>query len=364
MSTGFIWRERFGWHDLGSGAGPLRAGGWIEPGEPHAEHAATKRRIYSLLEESGLLARLTRIEPRPAGEHELTLFHTPRHIARARELSAGAGGSLGLDAWVPPGSYEIAALAAGAAIVAVDAVLDGTVDNCYALVRPPGHHAEADEGKGFCIFNNVVLAALHARRNRGIERVAIVDWDVHHGNGAQAAFYEDPSVLTISLHQDGVFPPGSGTVAETGAGTGTGANVNLPLPPGSGAGAYAEAFDRVVVPALERFQPQLLLVACGFDANGFDPMSRQLLHSRAFAEMTERMLTVAAASADGRLVMTHEGGYHTGTVPFCALAVIERLAGERTEVVDPFLVPLEGMAGQELQPHQRDAIERAVELFD
>ncbi|MBS1885871.1 MAG: class II histone deacetylase [Actinobacteria bacterium] len=360
MSTGFIWRERFGWHDLGAGAGPLRAGGWIEPGEPHAEHAATKRRIYSLVEESGLLERLTRLPARPAGEEELALFHTERHIAQVRELSAGAGGPLGLDAWVPPGSYEIAALAAGAAIGAVDAVLDGEVDNCYALVRPPGHHAEADEGKGFCIFNNVVLAARHARRDRGLERVAILDWDVHHGNGAQAAFYDDPSVLTISIHQDGVFPPGSGAVAERGSGEGLGANLNVPLPPGSGAGAYEYAFERVVLPALERFAPQLVLVACGFDANGFDPMSRQLLHSGAFAAMTAAAMAVADAHCDGRLVMTHEGGYHTGTVPFCALAVLERLAGEPTAVVDPFREPLAGMPGQDLQAHQREAVDRAA----
>jgi acetoin utilization deacetylase AcuC-like enzyme len=359
MSTGFIWRERFAWHDLGAGAGPLRAGGWIEPGEPHAENAATKRRIYSLLEDSGLLSRLTRLDPRAASEEELRLFHTERHIAHVRELSAGTGGPLGLDAWVPPGSYEVATLAAGAAIGAVDAVLDGEVKNCYALVRPPGHHAEPDEGKGFCIFNNVGLAARHARRDRGLERVAILDWDVHHGNGVEAAFYEDPSVLTISIHQEGVFPPDSGAADRLGAGAGTGANLNLPLPPGSGTGAYEYAFEEAVLPALERFRPQLVLVACGYDAGGFDPMGRQLLHSGSFAWMTERVMAVADAHSEGRLVMTHEGGYHTGTVPFCALATLEGLAGERTEVVDPFRLPLSQMPGQALQEHQRQAVERA-----
>ncbi|MFT3865157.1 MAG: class II histone deacetylase [Solirubrobacterales bacterium] len=357
--TGFIWRERFGWHDLGAGAGPLRAGGWVQPGRPHAENAETKRRIYVLVEESGLLGHLTRLEPRPATDAELLRFHADAYLEKVERLSAGEGGEVGLDGLVPRGSSEVARLAAGAALVAVEAVLAGEVDNAYALVRPPGHHAEADAGLGFCIFNNVVLAALHARA-AGVGRIAIVDWDVHHGNGAQAAFYDDPDVLTISIHQDSVFPPNSGRLDECGAGAGVGANVNLPLPPGCGRGAYFDAFERLIEPRLREHRPELLLVACGFDPGAFDPMGRQLLNSSAFGTLAERMLAVADETCDGRLVMTHEGGYHAGFVPFCGLAVLEALSGRRTEVVDPMDEPVAAMAGQDLAPHQREAVDAAI----
>jgi acetoin utilization deacetylase AcuC-like enzyme len=360
MTTGFVWHERYAWHDLGSGAGPLRAGGWIEPGEPHAEHPATKRRIRNLLDASGLLPRLVPITPLPATEEQLLRFHTPHYLSRVRALSEGEGGSVGLDGWVGRGSYEVAALAVGGTIAAIDAVLDGAVDNAYALVRPCGHHAEPEEGKGFCIFGNLVLGALHARDARGIERIAVVDWDVHHGNGTQAAFYDDPSVLTISVHQDGVFPPASGSVHEKGTGAGAGSNINVPLPPGSGGGAYRDAFERVVIPALHRFRPDLLLVASGFDANGFDPMSRQLLSSEDFRRMARSVRELADELCGGRLVLSHEGGYHTGVVPFCGLAVLEELSGERTEVQDPFVPLLANSPWQSLQPHQRAAVDAAV----
>ena len=364
MTTGLVWHERYAWHDLGSGAGPFLAGGWIEPGEQHAEHAATKRRIYNLLNVAGMLDVIVAVPPREATEQELLRFHRPEYVSRVRELSGAGGGALGLDSFVPAGSFEIAALAAGGALCAVDEVLTGRLDDCYALLRPPGHHAEADNGAGFCIFNNVVLAAEHALAAHGLERVAIVDWDVHHGNGAQRAFYDDPRVLTISIHQDGVFPPASGAPEEIGGPRARGLNLNVALPPGSGWGAYSYALERVALPALERFGPELVLVACGFDANGFDPMSRQLLHSEAFALMTRAVKDAARRLCDGRLVLTHEGGYHIGTVPFCGLAVLEALTDHRTEVVDPFLEPLRAMPGQALADHQRDAVERTVQAAE
>lgn len=248
----------------------------------------------------------------------------------------------------------LALLAAGG----VDAVLDGRVDNAYALVRPPGHHAMADKGWGFCLFNNVAIAAAHARA-RGLARVAIVDLDVHHGNGAEQIFAEDPSVLTTSIHQDGAYPPGSGPVEAVGSGPGRGTNLNVPLPPGSGAGAYAAALDEVVVPALRRFAPEIVLVACGFDANGMDPMARQMLSSEGFRACARRLRLAAEEVAGGRLVLAHEGGYSPFVVPFCGLAVVEELAGVRTAVEDPFLGPIEGY-GQALLPHQADAVRRAA----
>jgi acetoin utilization deacetylase AcuC-like enzyme len=253
------------------------------------------------------------------------------------------------------GSFEIAALAAGGAIVAVDAVVDGQVDNVYALVRPPGHHAMPDSGLGFCLFGNVAVAVMHGRIVRGLERVAVIDWDVHHGNGTEAAFYDDPSVLTISLHQDGCFPPGSGSVERIGEGGGEGFNINIPLPPGSGDGAYQAAFERVVLPAVRSFGPELVVVASGFDANGMDPLGRMLLHSNSYRWMTRQLLDVTG----GRLVLCHEGGYSTAVVPFCGLAVLEELSGIATEVVDPFLEILEPAVGHDLTAEQEASIGRA-----
>jgi acetoin utilization deacetylase AcuC-like enzyme/mannose-6-phosphate isomerase-like protein (cupin superfamily) len=355
MSTGFAWHELYMWHDPGSGAGPRPAGGAIEPGE-HGESAPTKRRLRNLLEVSGLLDDLVPLRPRPATREELTRFHTEAYVDRIKALSDQGGGDAGENTPFGGGSYEIAVLAAGGALRAVDAVLAGEVDNAYALVRPPGHHAEADRGRGFCIFGNTALAAFHAREAHGLERVAIVDWDVHHGNGTESAFYDDPSVLTISLHQDDWWPRGRGGLADVGEGPGAGLNINVPLPAGSGAGAYCAAFETVVAPALAAFRPQVILVACGFDASVLDPLGRMMLTSEAFRELTRMAKAAAAELCDGRLVLVHEGGYSAAYVPFCGLAVLEELAGVRTGVEDPYLARYRGVPGEDLQPAQRDAV--------
>ncbi len=363
MRTGWVWEERCMWHDPGSAGGPLPAGGWIEPGS-HVESAETKRRFRNLVEASGLLDQLVRIPASPASADAVQRVHTREYVQRIQRLSDAGGGDAGNMSPFGRGSYEIALLAAGATIAAVDAVLGGRVENCYALIRPPGHHAEPDSGGGFCIFNNVAIAAAHARRAHELERVAIVDWDVHHGNGTQAAFFEDPSVLTISLHQDGNFPPGSGPVEENGAGPGEGTNVNVPLPAGSGQGAYEAALERVVLPALRRHAPGLVIVACGFDASGMDPLAQMLLHSDSYRRLTELIVDVTDEVCGGRLVFSHEGGYSPFIVPFCGLATVETLAGVRTEVVDPYLPVLVNMPGQELLPHQEAAVRRAEALVE
>ena len=356
--TGLVWHERYMWHDTGSGTSELPSGGWLEP-HSHAENPDTKRRLKNLLDASGLTEQLVALPPRPATVDELCRVHGLAYVERIRELSAGRGGDAGSEAPFGNGSFEIAALAAGGTIAAVDAVLDGRVDNAYALVRPPGHHALPDLGMGFCIFANVAVAVRHAQVARGIGRVAVVDWDVHHGNGTQAAFWEDGSVLAISLHQDGLYPAESGSVDETGAGAGAGTTLNVPLPAGSGRGAYLCALDRVVVPALERFRPELIVIACGFDAGALDPLGRMLLAAGAFGELTERLLDAASRLCEGRLVASHEGGYSAGHVPFCGLAVIEALSGLSAGVEDPFAY-LGEIPGQELQPHQEEAIAAAA----
>jgi acetoin utilization deacetylase AcuC-like enzyme len=359
MTTGLVWDERYMWWDTGHAAAFIPAGGWVEP-DLHAENPLTKRRLRNLLEVSGLIQHLVPVAPRAATDAELERFHTPEYVASMRALSAERGGDAGELTPFGPGGFEIAALAAGGCMTAVDAVLDGAVDNAYALVRPPGHHAERDLGRGFCMFGNTALAALHAREARGLDRVAIVDWDVHHGNGTQQAFWTDPTVLAVSIHQDGYYPPGSGGVDEIGEGPGAGFTINVPLPAGSGVGAYVAALERVVAPALRAFAPDLVLVASGLDASALDPLARQQVHSDGFRALVRIVLDVAAECCAGRLVLCHEGGYSSAYVPFCGLAVIEELSGRRTAVEDPFLPIFEGIPGQELQPHQDEAIGRAA----
>ena len=249
-------------------------------------------------------------------------------------------------------------------IAACDAVLDGEVDNVYALCRPPGHHALAGEGMGFCIFGNVSVAAHHLRSARGLGRVAIVDWDVHHGNGTQSAFYDDPSVLTISLHQDGCFPLFSGAVEENGEGAGAGANINVPLPRGGGRGAYVAAFERVVVPALERFSPDFIIVANGLDAGALDPLGRMQMHSDGYRELTKLMMGAADRLCEGRLVVEHEGGYSSAYVPFCGLAIVEQLSGLSSGVEDPMLEFVRAQGGDELAAQEDEAIARCEPLVE
>ncbi|MGB3146407.1 MAG: class II histone deacetylase [Paracoccaceae bacterium] len=363
MVTGFVFHELYLWHDTGHAALYFPPGLTVQPGE-HAENPETKRRMKNLLEVAGITDSLKMLKPRYATEAELALHHTPDHIANIKAMSAAGGGDASLLTPFGPGSFEIGSLSAGGAMVAMEAVLSGQVRNAYALIRPPGHHALADLGMGFCLFANAVLAIKSARANHSLGRVAVVDWDVHHGNGTQAAFYDDPTTLTISIHQDNLFPAASGGLDERGAGAGLGYNLNIPLPPGCGNGAYLEVMRRVVLPALERFQPEAIVVACGFDACGADPLGRMMVTSEGFRAMTALMMETADSLCAGRLMMTHEGGYSASYVPYCGLAVLEQLSGIRTDIADPFQPVMADYGQQNLQPHQAAAIAAAVPLLD
>ncbi len=358
MRTGFVWDERYMWHDSRTFAEWLPPEALYEP-EPSLESPATKRRLKNLLDASGLSRELEPIAARPAREEEILRLHTAEYVRHIRELSAANGGEAGESTPFGRGSYEIALLAAGGCIEAVDAVLDGRVANAYALVRPPGHHAEAARGRGYCIFGNTALAALHAREARGLERVAIVDWDVHHGNGTESAFYADRSVLTISLHQEEHYPLGRGRTRDRGEGEGVGRNLNVPLPAGGGRAAYEHAFEQVVLPALDAFGPELVLVACGFDAAWCDPASRMNLTPDCFARLARMLLDAAERHCDGRLALLHEGGYSTIGVPYCGLAVIEELCGVRTGVPRDAMVE-GGPAERPLHEHERAAVAAAA----
>jgi len=361
VTTGFLWHELYAWHDTGTGAWVMPAGLTVQP-LGHIESADGKRRIRNLVEVSGLIDQLVQLKPRPATEDEILRLHTREYVERIKKLSSEAGGEAGEETPFGRGSYEIALLAAGGCITAVDAVLDSRVDNAYALVRPPGHHAERDRGRGFCIFGNIALAAMHARQARGLSRVAIVDWDVHHGNGTEHAFYSDPSVLTLSIHQDNNYPPASGAITDTGEGAGRGYNINVPLPPGSGVGAYIATFERVVAPALTAFRPELILIASGLDASAMDPLASMMMTSDGYRALTRTVLAVARDVCGGRLVACHEGGYSPAYVPYCGLAIIEELAGIRTGLDDPLLGLLAAFGGQEIQPHQEAVVRQAAKL--
>ena len=363
MATGWLCHELYMWHDTGTSAGIFPPGLSVQPGT-HYENAESKRRFRGLVEASGLLEHLEIIKPRLATEDEISRVHTRAYIEKIKSLSAVGGGDAGYLTPFGRGSFEIALLAAGGAITATDAVIKGDVSNAYALVRPPGHHATPDVGMGFCLFGNVGVAIRHVQAAHGLKRIATVDWDVHHGNGTQAIFYHDPRVLTISLHQDNLFPPDSGSCEENGEGDGKGYNINIPLPPGCGNGAYLEAFRRVVIPALHRYKPELIVVPSGFDASGVDPLGRMMVSSEGYREMTRLLMKAATEHCRGKIVMVHEGGYSESYVPYCGLAVLEEMSGVKTSIEDQWAPLMASWGQQALQPHQATAIARAERLLD
>ncbi|MCA9984742.1 MAG: class II histone deacetylase [Anaerolineales bacterium] len=358
--TAFYQDELCYWHTTGEHVSFMPVGGWLEPlaGNGHPESPASKRRLKSLLDVSGLTRQLTVHSAEPASRDDLLRVHTVDYLDRLKAMSDAGGGQAGYDAPFGAGSYEIACLSAGLAKQAVADVWTGRYQNAYSLSRPPGHHCLPDKGFGFCLLANIPVAIEAARAEHGLQRVAVVDWDVHHGNGTEAIFYDRSDVLTISLHQDKLFPQNSGDFADRGQGDGLGYNLNIPLLPGGGEVSYAYALERLVLPALRAFQPQLIIIANGLDAAGFDPLGRMQLHVDAYRQMTKTMMAVADELCDGKLVVVHEGGYSESYVPFCGLAIVEALTDYRTAVEDPFSVSIIGA-----QPSERfNALQR--ELID
>jgi acetoin utilization deacetylase AcuC-like enzyme len=328
MKTGFFHDEITLWH-IGQMVPPPNAG-------TLAESPDSKRRLVSLLEVSGLMRELDLRRAPPATAAELLRVHTPGYLARLEEVNV-QGGAVGVQATMGAGGYDIAKVSAGLTVAAVDAVLRGELKNAYALSRPPGHHCLPDTGMGFCFLANIAIAVEAAIATHGLHKIAVLDWDVHHGNGTEAVFYSRPDVLTISLHQDNCFPPGSGAATARGDGKGGGFNINVPLLPGGGHQAYVDAFEMIVAPALQRYQPELIIIACGYDANSFDPLGRMMLHSESYRWMMQASLDLADQLCSGRIVVVHEGGYAESYIPFCGHALMEALAGKHTAVEDPML---------------------------
>lgn len=337
--TGFYTDERTFWHSTGVQSLFIPIGDWVQPptGSYGADTPDSKRRLLNLAKVSGLAAKLAMPDSSPITWDEMLLVHPAAYLERFKATSDAGGGDLGMLAPFSKGGFEIAQVSAGLARTAIDDVLSGRMANAYALCRPAGHHCLADMPMGFCLLANIPIAIEATRRRHGLSRVAVVDWDVHHGNGTQSIYYGRADTLTISIHQDRCFPPGYSGAEDRGEGAGLGFNLNIPLPAGSGHEAYVHAFERLVIPALENYRPELIVVASGLDANAVDPLARMLLHSGSYRQLTTMMKAAAERLCGGRLVVVHEGGYAEAYVPFCGQALLEALSGEATAVVDPEL---------------------------
>jgi acetoin utilization deacetylase AcuC-like enzyme len=342
--TAFLFDESCFWHVGQMHAGTFPVGGWVQPpsGAGFAESPDSKRRLKSLMDISGLSARLDCHGAPMAEDIDLLRVHPKSYLDEFRRLSEAGGGFVGDNASFGGGSYDYARQAAGLVIAATEEVLSGKNRNAYALARPPGHHCGPASPMGFCFLNNAAVAVEAAIARHKLTRIAIVDWDVHHGNGTEEIFLARPDVLTISIHQERCFPPRSGGPEVRGTGAGAGYNLNVPLLPGGGHQTYVDAMECLVLPALHRYKPELIVVACGFDANGLDPLARMLLHSESYRWMMQQILAAADELCGGRVVVEHEGGYSESYVPFCGHALIETLAGEHTAVVDPVLDFIKG----------------------
>ena len=298
-----------------------------DTGPGHPESPERCDAVMRGLERAGLRQRLLAIAPRAAGDEEILACHTERYLRTVRhDVASGAANLSTGDTAIGEGSLTVALQAAGGVLGAVDAVVARRAKNAFCVVRPPGHHATPDRGMGFCIFNNVALAARHAQRQHGIEKVLIVDWDVHHGNGTQEIFYADPSVFYFSTHQWPWYP-GTGSAEETGAGEGRGTTLNCPFPAGAGREEIVEeAFRGRLLPAAERFKPDLVLISAGFDSRAGDPLGGFRLADEDFADLTLLALQVARAHAGGRLVSVLEGGYALDGLASACAAHVRALA--------------------------------------
>lgn len=317
MRVGLIYHSIYLEHDTGS----------------HVENAQRLTATISHLEENQLKDRLVLLSPRQATIEELSRVHAPEYITHIQKQAERGGGWLDADTVMSPRSYEVATYAAGGALTAVDAIMNRQVNAAFALVRPPGHHATCWQAMGFCLFNNIAIAAKYALTNFDIRRVLIVDFDVHHGNGTQDTFYADSNVLYFSVHQY-PFYPGTGSIDETGARGGEGFTVNVPLLAGCGDDEYQAVFEDVLAPIARRFEPHLIMVSAGYDAHWADSLALMQVSVAGFARLVQILKTLADMLCQGRLLFTLEGGYHLQALPLSIAATLGTLQGNQ-EITDP-----------------------------
>ncbi|MHB8926278.1 MAG: histone deacetylase family protein [Bacillota bacterium] len=296
-------------------------------------------RTLELFDRVGIRGQMIHVQPRPATTEELAAVHTEDYIAFLERYSADGGGQMTIDTMVSAGSFTAALLAAGGCLSAIDELLAGRLDNALALVRPPGHHAERPVGTGFCLFNNVAVAARYAQRRHGLSRILIVDWDVHHGNGTERTFYDDPGVLFFSVHESPAYP-GTGWLSDVGAGDGEGYTVNAPFPAGAGDQAYLRLFDEVLLPVADRYKPELILVSAGQDSHFADYMGNMELTSPGFGRLTGR-LTKSEPGPGPKILAVLEGGYNLDVLPSSLLAIAGALIGGDYPSTDPVPAPVD-----------------------
>ncbi len=313
--TGFLSDSRFLAHRTGPG---------------HPERPERLTRTLEHLAKQPWFGDLKPVQPLPAGEEWIRAVHSGDYLKRAAETCASGFAYLDTpDVGVSPESFEIARLAAGGGLALADQIMAGSLRNGFALLRPPGHHAEQDYAMGFCLFNNAAVLARYLQKKHGLEKILIMDWDVHHGNGTQHAFYADPSVFYMSLHQ---FPfyPGSGAAHENGEGRGKGATLNCPMPARAGDAEYRQAFQDKILPAAAAFKPDAVIISAGFDAHASDPLANMNLSTEFFGWMSARMLEVAEKYSNGRLISLLEGGYNLEYLPACVAVHVSTLCHSRT----------------------------------
>jgi acetoin utilization deacetylase AcuC-like enzyme len=323
MSTVYVTHPRYTEHDL--------------PGHP--EHAGRIRAVWDQMRASGLLERIKTLEPQPVDEDLILAVHTAKYrdLLRWMESTGQRSVHLDPDTYAGPTSYEIARLSAGGVVMAVDEVLSGRADNALAAVRPPGHHAMPGHAMGFCILGNVPIAVRYAQKQYGVGKVMIVDYDVHHGNGTEAMFYDDDSVLFVSTHQY-PFYPGTGAVTDTGTGKGEGYTINIPMAGGQGDRNYSAVFERIVWPAAERFKPELIIVSAGFDAHWTDPLASMRLTNTGYAHLSRELVKMARQFCRGKIVFALEGGYNLAALSHGVRNIGHVLVGD-SEVSDPLGPP-------------------------
>lgn len=322
-------KQNFGRHSMPSKTGIVRHPLYEEhlAGFPHVESPERLKVVYDMLEEPDMAGRFLTVSPRPATLDELAYIHSKSYIERVAATDGKPHVSLDPDTQTTALSFQAAKLAVGGIFSLVDSIFDGTIANGFALVRPPGHHAEKDRAMGFCLFNNVALAARYAINTYSLKRILIVDWDLHHGNATQNSFYSDPGVLYFSTHQ---FPyyPGSGSLTEIGAGSGTGFTVNVPLRPGHGDADFFQIFKQILFPIGCAFKPELILVSAGFDTYAGDPLGGMQVTPRGYAAMTRIVMDLARRYCSDKLAVTLEGGYNLEGLRESIRAVLQELSSD------------------------------------
>jgi len=338
MKTGLVYDPIYLKHDTGA----------------HVENSERLAATMALLEESKLLDKLTLIAPRAATIEEISLVHSDYHINRVKNTSATGGGWLDGDTYASPDSYEVALYAAGGTLQAVDAIMAGKVNNAFALIRPPGHHATRDRAMGFCLFNNIAIAARYAMQKHGVERVLIADFDVHHGNATEETFYSDPDVLYFSTHQ---YPhyPGTGAMTDSGEGAGKGTTINVPMPAYCGDAEYLRIYEGLLAPVARRFKPQFILASAGYDAHWADMLSSMELSVEGYGDIVAVIKGLADELCGGRLLICLEGGYHLKAMPLAVKATLEVLS-ESPRSPDPM-----GRAQDDVKPYNVDSLLEQME---